>query len=482
MRLITTSFSHLSKEKSLRSDCVFQRVIAGNEEYNEDYYRFVELFSTNEIRVSTNELAEDFLYCQIGDVDKGGTPHPASLNFDTRSLLDEDYYKKIEKGDIMAVNENDILMSFLLPQDNSILGKFIRIDAESQDIYFSRAFLRIIPRSHPALLYYYLRTVYYNRLVATARVRKGYTGYATLSSDDLLTLRFKKNEIDRLFANASVITPKILQIEERIKDKEKEINGIEAIINEVFQREFNFDYDRFEELKKQRHFISSHFDFSNNPDLRFSSKFHRPAGDFVMEQLTAVSDKKIKHYISEPIVLGASVSPKDYDENGDYYYISMATIKKWFFDAETAATVSNAYSSAKNEKTVRANDILLARSGEGTIGKVAIITEDINGVFADFTMRIRFDETRYNPMFAYYYMRSEYFQYLVEVYKKGLGNNTNIFPIVIQEFPIPDISLAEQNRIVDEIQAEMNNQNSIQTEISSLRSQIGDIITETIFD
>lgn len=95
-------------------------------------------------------------------------------------------------------------------------------------------------------------------------------------------------------------------------------------------------------------------------------------------------------------------------------------------------------------------------------------------------MRIRLDSKRYNPTFAYYYMRSRYFQYLIEVYKKGLGNNTNIFPIVLQEFPIPDISLPEQQRIVDEIQAEINQQKEIQKEIADLRNQIDEIILQSI--
>ena len=77
-------------------------------------------------------------------------------------------------------------------------------------------------------------------------------------------------------------------------------------------------------------------------------------------------------------------------------------------------------------------------------------------------------------------MRTSYFQYLIEVYKKGLGNNTNIFPIVIQEFPIPDIPLSEQQRIVDEIQAEIKIQECIKAKIASLRNQIDGIINNTV--
>ena len=44
----------------------------------------------------------------------------------------------------------------------------------------------------------------------------------------------------------------------------------------------------------------------------------------------------------------------------------------------------------RNPKQCKKNDIILARFGEGTIGKVALIDDDeLQGVFADFTMRIR---------------------------------------------------------------------------------------------
>ena len=141
--------------------------------------------------------------------------------------------------------------------------------------------------------------------------------------------------------------------------------------------------------------------------------------------------------------------------------------------------MSKEYSDSKQAKTVRKNDIILARSGEGTIGKVALIDDDeLQGVFADFTMRIRLKD--YNPEFAYYYFRTTYFQYLIEIYKKGLGNNTNIFPIVVREFPILDISLEEQQRIVDKIHAEIAKQDEIKKQIESLRGQIDVMIQDVL--
>lgn len=149
------------------------------------------------------------------------------------------------------------------------------------------------------------------------------------------------------------------------------------------------------------------------------------------------------------------------------------------FSADLSRLVSKKYSDQNQNKTVSKDDILIARSGEGAIGKVALIDdEDLLGIFADFTMRIRLKN--YNSLFAYYYFRTEYFQYLVEVNKKGLGNNTNIFPSQIQELPMIDISLKAQQKIVDEIKEELDKQEEIKSKIERERNKIDEIIEKAI--
>lgn len=480
MKTRVVSLSRISLERTLRTDFVYN-----NHFYDFDrdrvYYSFDDLFEIVTEKYDPQLLDGDFKYCQIGDVTKDGEIHPVQLNFDERNLLDEGYYKKIEKGDIICVNENDILVSFLLPQDVSIIGKMARITGDISEVFFTNAFIRIRPKKTPEILFYALKTLFYNDLVAVSRIRKGYTGYSTLDESDLRLLQFDKRTVDTLLCNSKRLNKEIQEREERIRVLGSQIESTQTIIDKVFQEAFILDYQKFEELKRIKKYHCYQGVFSNNPDLRFSAKFHREAGDFVMHQLTNITDKKIKHFLSEPIVLGASISPEDYFDDGEYCYISMATIKEWHFDAACASRVSKEYSDTKLEKTVRKNDIILARSGEGTIGKVALIEDDdIQGIFADFTMRIRLKD--YNPVFAYYYFRTCYFQYLIEIYKKGLGNNTNIFPVVIQEFPMIDISLNEQQRIVDEIHAEIAKQDSIKTAIASLREEIDTIIRNTLLE
>lgn len=327
---------------------------------------------------------------------------------------------------------------------------------------------------NPLFLYYIL--VNQKLLNALACLESGKT-HKRVNSSDLLKIKIPKISLK----NQNSISEKILLIESEVTNlKESKLKPID-IINKVFGDEFNFDWNEFEKIKSQKIFNATLTDFSNNIDCRFGYKFHNKAGQFIYNFLCSKSNKRIKDFILEPITLGKSVSPSDYDDDGEFYYIAMSNIKTWAFDAEGCKKVSEEYSSANLNKTVKKNDILLARSGEGTIGKVALIEdEDIQGIFADFTQRIRLKN--YNPRLAYYYFRSEFFQYLVYTHKKGLGNNTNIFPSQIQEFPIPDWSEDKQTEIVEKIKSQIDAQSNIDKEIEKNMTKINSIIEEAIRD
>lgn len=469
MRIQNIQLSSFSLEKTLRQDYDFHSY---NIQTCQNYVKFDELFDIVSIKSNCSDITEPFEYCEIGNVSKDGECEPVTLDFSNRQIEDEDYYKKIENGNIISVDKDDILLSKVRPN----LKKHVRITDSNNAIFFTSAFIRLKPKKMPIVLYYCFRNTFYDNLMAIARQGKG---YPTINEKDLRTLKFDKIVVDKLLANQDTISQDIIKIEDCINKKRNELVSIQRIIDKVFQSEFGFDYDKFEELKKIKRYNLGFANYSNNPDLRFSAKFHRPAGEYVENKLRRIGKKRFKHYLAEPIVLGASISPPEYDENGEYQYLSMATIKNWIFDSESAQYVADDYSDRKQDKTIKQGDIIFARSGEGTIGKVALIEdEDTKAVFADFTMRIRLQN--YNKKFAYYYMRSTYFQYLVEIYKKGLGNNTNIFPIVIQEFPLPDISLEEQQRIVDEIKVEIDKQEEIKSQISVLRAEIDGIIEKVI--
>ncbi len=297
-----------------------------------------------------------------------------------------------------------------------------------------------------------------------------------------------KQELSRIMIpNVSISTQKkfeniINPIEEDIKRLKKQFVPLNIIIDSVFKEYFKYDYIKFESLKTTNYKCNL-LQYSSNIDNRFSVKFHRPSGQFVYQELLSRPNKKIKECLSIPMITGQGIKTTDYDENGEYIYVSMADISSWELDLTNIKYVSNKYAKnklikkLKGNKTpisteIAVNDIIMMRSGEGGIGKVAIIKDEMKGIFCDFIIRMRFDKSIINPNFAYYYFRSKYFQYLIEINKKGLGNNTNIFPNQVQEFPIPVISLSEQQRIIDMINKELNKQDVIKMQILEKKSEI----------
>lgn len=275
------------------------------------------------------------------------------------------------------------------------------------------------------------------------------------------------------------ILGKIQPFECEIDKLQQQIRPQTEVMNMLFAEALLFDIEQFNQLKNIKLFSLSLEDFASETDTRFGCRFHNKAGQFIEEFLKSKTNKRIKDFISEPIVLGSSVSPSQYEEDGNYFYVAMSNIKNWQFEEEDCKRVGDDFYKQNIKKTIQVHDILMARSGEGTIGKVAIIEdEEQEGVFADFTMRIRL--TGINPWFAYYYFRTEIFQHMVYTHKKGLGNNTNIFPSQVKNFPMPDFSPEQQQEIVNKVEKELNKQKDIEMQILEKQAKISKIIEDTI--
>lgn len=426
------------------------------------------LFRTDNNVNLSDILEEDYCLCPYAeDVEYKGIPTGQSYVDEDGEIIDYQIVTKDNHPGRLkyTVNQDNILLSSLrLAKSPALNFTYDKLD----EYVFSNGYyiFRVKTGWDKRFVLYLLRSKKLKTLL-DENIYRG-IGISSYRLEDLFKIEVKKLTIEEQQKAVARISP----IEKQISDLKANIKDIQGIVDEVLQKEFHFDYAKFYQLKEIKNFSYSLSSFSLNPDLRFSAKFHRPAGDFVMQELLKVTSKKFKHFLSEPIVLGASVSPSDFNENGNCYYISMATIKNFKVELDESQLLSDEYAKSNADKKIQINDIIMNRSGVA-IGKVALVEDDVNGIFADFTMRIRLKN--YNPFFAYYYMRSTYFQYLIEINKKGLQNQ-NIFPIVVREFPLIDIPIAEQQRIVDEIQTEIDKQNEIKNQIAILRTEIDKIV------
>ncbi len=123
-------------EKGFRFDIKFLKYNIANN-ISKSYYTFNELFEI--IEKKAVEIPDEINYAQISDTSKDGDVEPVELNIDNAEsdVVNADYYKKILKGDIIKPQENSILISSVRPN----LKKFIFIDKEKTNIYFTKAFL-----------------------------------------------------------------------------------------------------------------------------------------------------------------------------------------------------------------------------------------------------------------------------------------------------------------------------------------------------
>ncbi len=461
-------FFNLSSEDSLRFDYQYIDVVS---DYAGEYYTYDKLFEIEEYYTPDISELDNFLYAEIGNVEKTGEVIPVSLSLDNRNEESERLFRKIEKKDIFLPEKGNILISKIRPY----LNKNVLVGEEN--IYFTKAFLQIRPKINNLVLYYALRTVFFNNLNYVSRQGKG---YPTLNENGLKNIRFPKKIVDKLLEKEEYLASEISNLTSKIYILKKQRTDDVDIINKVIGEELNFDWQEFKKLQSTKTKTCSLTNFANNVDFRFSYRFHDPAGLYLYKFLKSKTDKSVKDFISEPIVLGKGISPKEYDdEDGEYYYIAMSSIKNWELDLENSRKVNDKFASDNIDKSVRKGDILLARSGEGTIGKVALIeNEGVLGIFADFIQRIRLKD--YNVKLAYYYFRSDFFQYLVYTDKKGLGNNTNIFPSQIQEFPIIYWEKEEQLALSDKIESLINEQIKVDHKIDATRNEIIKLIENAV--
>jgi len=206
-----------------------------------------------------------------------------------------DYYESVEKG---KVTDNDILIC----KDGALTGKTCIVDFSifpsknvmvNEHVYIFRGNDKI----HQRFLFYYTRNALFQAQVKDLAYRK--KAQPGLNFDHLKKIRIPaipKNEQKKIL---KVIEP----IEQKITKHKAKINKPQEVINRVFAKEFRFNLEQFEVLKNIKIFDLNFSNFGNNKDLRDSVKFHRQAGNFVLDELKSKTNKKIKDFIAEPIVL-----------------------------------------------------------------------------------------------------------------------------------------------------------------------------------
>lgn len=469
-----TTLLDISQEKSLRYDVDY---IKFHQTHTDSYLTFNDLFTIAPGEsCSEEELNAPFSYCEIGNSDKNGDITPVILNFEDRTLEDENYYKKIENGDITPVDLDDILISKVRPN----LKKYIRITNDKKDVYFTTAFIRLKAKEMPDVLYYCLRSVFYENLMAIARQGKG---YPTINEKDLLTLRFNETIINKLRANYTAISTVIADVESRIAQKTSSLVPTKKTIDSVFQREFGLDISDYQNIDHEtKVHISQKTLVENNRNLRFSYRWNK-AAEFQSHTAKHVGCASL---LGQHIVSTQNGWSPTCDENeSGYQVLGIDAISTDGILSFNNPKFSSSYKKDFSTYCISDGDFFVSRGNTVALVAMASVAhfnadEMPDTVYPDLMIKVEFDEVVDKQYMAYVF-NSFIGRYYFKYSTKGKNQTmVKVSPRELNHFivPLPDVSI--QQRIVGEIQAEIKKQDDIKAEIESLRNQIDDIIIKTI--
>jgi len=461
-------FQELRKENSLRCDVDF---IKFQHDFLVDhFYSFNDLFSfSKDNKLNIEELEGDFYYSEIGNVSKEGDVCPVKLNFNERNKENENYYKKIENRDIIRVKENEILLSKVRPN----LKKYILINSDNKNFYYTSAFIHLKPKKLNKILYYAFRTIFYEDLIAISRQGKS---YPTLKEDDFYYLKFDKSIIDKFMKKEAQVVAQIEPIEQKIKDLKKTIKEPQEIINKIFAREFGLDLEKFKELKEEKFFEVDFGAFGCYHSLRNDVKNHKymPVFNKIISKFDYFELKKI--CLNEPMY-GANEAAKEGKRGIDTRYIRITDIDGLGNliddDWKTSENVNEKY-------LLKDADFLFARSGN-TVAKSFIYNSQKyeEAIFAGYFIKFALNFDHLNKDFFLFYTKS----FIFDFWKNGIiriKGQPNINANEYLELKIPNIPSINQQKIVDEIKSELDKQEEINKQIRQERNKIDEIIKKVI--
>lgn len=466
----------VSNELTLRSDAkyIYSDYILSSE----DYYLFSDLFYiVNDDGVDVSELTE-FKYVEIGDISSTEDVTPVSLSIEERNELNEKYFKKIENGDIIKVCKNDILISKVRPY----LKKFLFIDETNESYFYTSAFIHIRAKLHSKILFYALKSVFNQTLNAISRQGKG---YPTLNERDLLMLKFRKKDIDRLFTYHENINKKINLVGLQISELKRRIKSDEEIINSVIRKQFSLDIERLS-LIDNIHFFTTPFDklSLNNYEIRDSVRYNK----LIAIQKEILSNVEC-YEVLDAYLLGVKTkngwSPENNEIEGAskilgidaLHFNGIMTTDNPKYTNETREDIENFI--------IHEGDFYISRGNTVNLVALASIAHHIEDeyIFPDIMIKLFINESKINKYFLAYLFNSVIGRLYFKYASKGKQQTmVKVSSDTIKNFVIPKIPMIEQERIVNEIKKEIDKQIIIKTQIMKLRNKIDDILEQTMSD
>jgi len=332
--------------------------------------------------------------------------------------------------------------------------------------------LRLDPEQvRPTFLKYLLLLHYFLRSFVLLKSGKRHARIALVDLHNIavpLPSKEKQAEIEKR------VTP----IEERMVSLQQSLAKPLDIVNRVFAREFEYDLEVYEKLAMQHTYQKAFSDLDKSFLLRSSVKFQHPKYEYVDRVLSRYTWVKLK-MCALPIHRG--IQPI-YSENGAIYAIKTANLKNGYIDLTEAQLVDTEfYQANKCVAGIQRDDVLIASTGVGSIGKVDIWQSEEKAMADGHVSIVRINNKSMNPLYVTYYLRSILGYLQIQRDLSGSTNQIEVYPSQLEQMRIINLPRKEQDLIVDEVRAELHEIQKQRTEIHELRDQIDDIFQRTLF-
>lgn len=282
-----------------------------------------------------------------------------------------------------------------------------------------------------------------------------------------------------LLAEQNRVAAKIGEVESRINARLVGLRKPIDVINGILCDAFHYPLAEHKARERETRFNRRLSDFGHALTLRGSSRFHHPDGALLDAFFARTPHEPLKNFIAVPIRLGATLTQGDLDENGETYCVHPSAIRREEgIDPQNCLRVGlDFYNAGQRRFGLRDGDIVMARSGEGTIGKAALFEAQAEEafLFSDFTMRLRLGDSL-SSRFAAYYFRSVMFQQQVNREKRGMGNMTNIFPPQVGAMLVPIASREGQDELARTITTALSTLQDDRDAIEAGRAEINALV------
>ena len=403
-------------------------------------------------KVSKGELEETERLIDIGNIERR-----------FNNLINVEEVDEIG-SDKSILQNGDIVIPKMQPQMGNIF-----LNLEHERFIGSTELLEYsISTNHNPLFLYYLITSG-KFLSDLAKLESGKT-HRRVNPVDLLKIKipaipkFKQDQI----------VAEIEPIEKKIKELKNQITPPQEIINKVFAREFGFDLEKFEELKKERFFETDISEITTS--LIRSTVVQNSSRTRFLKSFLKRDTIFLKDILTKPIKRGKQ---PEYTEGG-IKVIKTLNIQKGQIVFDEVQFVSESFLKDNEEKAgVYKDDMLLTSTGMGR-GKFALY-DDEETCFADSHISIiRFNKQRILPYFLNYYCQSFFGTEQLKYIEMHIKGTPEIYEAQLNYFQIPDIPLKSQQKIVDEIKTELDKQEEMKKKIETQRNKIDEIIEKAV--